>query len=362
MAVGRERGGARPRDALVVACAMVCAARACGAGGSADELALGGWRARNRTTSAALDWPTAGRQCNASTRAGALGSVGALLFGARRFAYTPVRAGPAGAPAAPAATDGVASVVALLIEYRASSGTVQGFRQRLPGWHERLLGPHGLTLLLMLGPRTGVRDIAGVVDFAARLGLARTPCAGADAARACAALLGVDRGYVHFALRTAGAPSASSVLVGSVDVPLPRWALGVRAAKLDRWRTPMCNRANFAYVLSTAFYVHDMMRLRVLDYFEYAFKIDTDVAFIAQLPRVGGRTLGEQASAAGALFVKTSDDGMRDDANCTGNLNDFVETYLRAEGARCGVGRVRAAGERAREWGDATVMAYGNFV
>ncbi|KAG8456923.1 hypothetical protein KFE25_010454 [Diacronema lutheri] len=198
---------------------------------------------QNSKTGPAPYSQNAGRQCNATTRAGALGSLGARLFGARRFAHTPVRAPPAG---------GVASVVALLVEYRASSGTVQGFRRRLPGWHERLLAPHGLALLLVLVPSAGVRDVGGVVAFAARLGLAHTPRAGADAARACAALLLVDCGYVHFALRSATRPSPSSVLVGRVDVPLPRWALCVRAAKLARWTTPTCNRARFAFVRARA--------------------------------------------------------------------------------------------------------------
>lgn len=322
---------------------------------------IGTLRLRNRTLDPAYDWPTSGTQCSLRGRLPTQLKLSAAAYGSHpaKFDYTPVRTWAGSGSSSP----GAAAVVLLLYRRRRTRdfATSRLKRDIVEGWHDHFLYPHQTKLIILLDQRVGGRVRAGdLAAVANKLGLVQADCARDNAtANSCAALRKMDGGYALYTLTSPRTPGFSHVLLGATHVRLPEWAANMSVDALDRWRTPGCIHAPIEYVIGCAWYVHDMMRLRVLDFFDFVYKVDDDIGFVRRMPEDPAALMASEHK----LFFKTSPDNARDSAICAVNSLAFQTAYLRAEGARCGDGRgLRARGEGAPSWQEDTVSVYGNFV
>lgn len=172
-----------------------------------------------------------------------------------------------------------------------------------------------------------------------------------------AALAPRAQGYAHYTFRTTERPRPSHVLVGVVTLHDPAWVRALPPGQsLRQWHSARCNHMYYLYILSNNYYVHHLFRLRVLDLFDFFLKVDTDVAVTARLPA----SPAAQMWRARSFFMHTAWPH-HDDAECTGNLSDMVDAYVRAESGRC-ARRLRPAAEPSAWWRDDELGFTGNFL
>ncbi|BDA44630.1 hypothetical protein COCOBI_06-1070 [Coccomyxa sp. Obi] len=98
------------------------------------------------------------------------------------------------------------------------------------------------------------------------------------------------------------------------------------------WRTEECNKANYAYTKFTNWYSYHMFdELRILDYFDYWWKIDDDVRWFGDLPIDITKRLVEERR----IFFHTAMDF--DPWWCIGpSLAESIELFLDMESDLCG--------------------------
>lgn len=304
----------------------------------AHDVVVGGWRATNRSQPSPVPWQSA-HQCRGRLGADAPAAVERAGELQQRFRYTPVRSWR-DAEDAPGSSVVVVLVCANGTSPRGARGAAAQASllfepNRLAGWHEHMLQPHNSTLLLLLARHYTVADAGEARAYARALGLSPVECdSGAQPPQPCARarLLELDEGYELYSFSTARAPLPSYALVGVVTLPEPEWVRALpEGASLAEWRTPGCNHAKFAYVQSNNFYVHHLFRLRVLDFFDFFVKVDTDVHVLARLPTSPAAELHRQR----APLAFTSKWPFFDVPSCAMGLNALLEEYLANETARC---------------------------
>lgn len=113
----------------------------------------------------------------------------------------------------------------------------------------------------------------------------------------CTAELALDQGYRVYFIDIAGLNSSSAtnnqqkpliIFAALQDFPAPEWAANQDEDELFKnWKPGRLNRrypTNYAYVKMTNWYAYHMLKLQLLDFFDYAGKLDNDVSFVAPFP------------------------------------------------------------------------------
>lgn len=132
----------------------------------------------------------------------------------------------------------------------------------------------------------------------------------------------------------------------------------VRDRKPFEWRkkVPGCHGIfNYAYVLMTNWYASGMLRLEILDYFDYFMKIDDDIKFIKPLVEdfINDRVVPKRS----VLFHSMES---IEDPSCAINLNHAISSFLGFESSLCE--RSLVAVRNDDEFKNETTMYYSNFI
>jgi hypothetical protein len=182
---------------------------------------------------------------------------------------------------------------------------------------------------------------------------------------------GLDQGYSVFTLNTyannqTGKPLPGPqpplvVFLGVARFPEPFWVSRANLSEAEvvaaDWKTQRCNYANYAYTKFTNWYSYHMLAdLRLLDFFDYFWKVDDDVRWFGPLPLDITPHLVEQR----AIWFHTA--MAHDPIDCIGPpLAESVELYLNLQSAGCGrLLRAHAEGEPWFE--DDTAIYFSEFV
>ncbi|KAK9908408.1 hypothetical protein WJX75_007462 [Coccomyxa subellipsoidea] len=163
---------------------------------------------------------------------------------------------------------------------------------------------------------------------------------------ACDVAANLDQGYTVFVLNLfVRMPESINyvephepfvIFAGIKDFPHPFWIErdNMTEAQIlaSDWKTKECNKADYAYTKFTNWYSYHMFdELRILDYFDYWWKIDDDVRWFGHLPMdVTSRLVEEKR-----IFFHTAMDF--DPWWCIGpSLGESIELFMDTESDLCG--------------------------
>jgi hypothetical protein len=188
---------------------------------------------------------------------------------------------------------------------------------------------------------------------------------------ACATAAALDQGYKVFTLNTfVEFPEAKEVIVPEnpfvifislYDFPHPLWIERQNSTEADiltgSWHTEHCNKASYAYTKFTNWYSYHMFTdLRILDYFDYWWKIDDDVRWFNHLPL----DLTPHLTAGRKIFFHTELN--LDPWWCIGPpLAQSVDLFLNVESELCGR-LLNATAHDEDWWTNDTVIYLSEFV
>ena len=124
---------------------------------------------------------------------------------------------------------------------------------------------------------------------------------------------------------------------------MPKWAAAsIVSGKLQdeetlfkTWKPNRLNRrypTNYAYVKMTNWYSYHMLQLRILDFFDYAGKLDNDVSFVRPFPEPN---LPKRLAFNGSYMMATQNGWYYDDPRISQGVLFCLETFLKEEIKRC---------------------------
>ena len=164
--------------------------------------------------------------------------------------------------------------------------------------------------------------------------------------------LGLDQGYFVYSIDTAAAAASSSsssshpaatataskpflIFAAVHRFPPPAWAAGQDEEHLYvHWRPGKMGRfkTNYGYVKMTNWYAHHMLGLRLLDFFDYAGKLDNDVSFVAPFPEPNLPRLMAESS----IKMLVSQNGWyTDEPRVAQGIRQCLSAYMEAESTYC---------------------------
>jgi hypothetical protein len=79
-------------------------------------------------------------------------------------------------------------------------------------------------------------------------------------------------------------------------------------------------------------YSHHMLNLQILDFFDYAIKLDNDVSFVAPFPEPN---LALKLASRGAKLMGTHDESFNDDSRVSQGVKKCIHSYIDMESIRC---------------------------
>ena len=217
---------------------------------------------------------------------------------------------------------------------------------------------------------------ADMIEVEHELELTRLDCT--EHRQACDVAAGLDQGYTLYSLETfvvyhrePGKEEIGEevfeteepflVFIALYDFPHPYWIDRHHRTEAEiigmDWRTQFCNHAPYAYTKFTNWYSYHMLsELRILDFFDYWWKIDDDVRWFNRLPL----DLTAKLVAERRIFFHTEMN--RDPVDCIGHaLGDSIKLYLNIESEICGRPLSAAAHDK-HWWKDDTVIYLSEFV
>jgi len=118
--------------------------------------------------------------------------------------------------------------------------------------------------------------------------------------------------------------------------PVPDWAKGKDEEDLFvNWRPNRLNRrfpTNYGYVKMTNWYAYHMLNLQILDFFDYAAKLDNDVSFVRPFPTPN---LPEMLARQQTMMMTTQRVWYTDDNRIVQGTRMCLERYMDEESKRC---------------------------
>jgi hypothetical protein len=124
------------------------------------------------------------------------------------------------------------------------------------------------------------------------------------------------------------------------NFPKPSWAEKEDEDELFKnWKPFRLNRrypTNYGYTKMTNWYSYYMLRLQLLDYFDYAAKLDNDVSFVAPFPMPN---LPYQMSKEQHLMMMTTKDFYTDDPRISQGVNPCLQSFVHEEIKYCGLSK-----------------------
>jgi hypothetical protein len=117
------------------------------------------------------------------------------------------------------------------------------------------------------------------------------------------------------------------------DFPKPDWAQSQNEDELFvKWRLNKRYPTNYGYVKMTNWYAYYMLQLQLLDYFDYAGKLDNDVSFVKPFPKYNLPGL----LARDNHWIPTSANGWyHDDPRISQGVELCITKYLEQESGYC---------------------------
>lgn len=108
----------------------------------------------------------------------------------------------------------------------------------------------------------------------------------------CSNSLSLDQGYRVFSVEKSSLTGNYShpliTFISIYNFPKPDWAKDIDENELyENWRPSRLRPAfktNYGYTKLTNWYSYHLIKLKLLDYFDYVGKLDTDVSFISSFP------------------------------------------------------------------------------
>lgn len=123
------------------------------------------------------------------------------------------------------------------------------------------------------------------------------------------------------------------------NFPKPEWAEKEDEDELFRsWKPFRLNKrypTNYGYVKMTNWYSYFMLRLKLLDFFDYAAKLDNDVSFVAPFPTTN---LPLRMATGQHYMLMTTAQWYNDDPRISQGVNQCLTSYLHDEVRYCGLG------------------------
>lgn len=152
--------------------------------------------------------------------------------------------------------------------------------------------------------------------------------------------LGIDQGYrlYYIDVAHAGSPHQLPLIIFAAvySFPKPAWAEKEDEEQLFvHWRPFRLNKrypTNYAYTKYTNWYAHHMLNLKVLDFFDYAGKLDSDVSFVAPFPEPN---LPRRMANSGALMLVTQKEWYSDDPRISAGVRACLDAYTAEENKHC---------------------------
>jgi hypothetical protein len=118
--------------------------------------------------------------------------------------------------------------------------------------------------------------------------------------------------------------------------PAPEWAQGTDEESLFKtWKPrglPGRFKTNYGYVKMTNWYAYHQLNLKLLDYFDYAGKLDNDVSFVAPFPE---SNLPLRLAAKGIKMMATQQKWYYDDPRIANGIRQCLNNYVSEESKRC---------------------------
>jgi hypothetical protein len=131
------------------------------------------------------------------------------------------------------------------------------------------------------------------------------------------------------------------IFVAVHKFPVPDWAKGQdEEALYVHWRPNRMNRrfpTNYGYVKMTNWYAYHMLNLQVLDFFDYAAKLDNDVSFVRPFPEPN---LPLMMARQETKMMITQRQWYLDDGRIVQGTRSCLDAYIDQESKRCVKGAV----------------------
>eukprot|EP01040_Poterioochromonas_malhamensis_P008428 gene8428-9117_t len=159
----------------------------------------------------------------------------------------------------------------------------------------------------------------------------------------CENKLHLDSGYyvyyINFIDSSSGSTMISKPLIIFATIhtfPIPKWAENKDEEELFRnWKPFRLNRrypTNYGYTKLTNWYAYYQMNLKLLDYFDYASKLDNDVSFVSPFPTNNLPLLLIQGNH---YMMNTQDGWYYDDPRISAGVELCLWHYINGESKYC---------------------------
>lgn len=128
------------------------------------------------------------------------------------------------------------------------------------------------------------------------------------------------------------------IFVAVHNFPRPTWAEGQDEDTLYiHWRPkglPPRFNTNYGYTKMTNWYAYHMLNLQILDYFDYAGKLDNDVSFAAPFPE---RNLPRRLASKNRKMLVTQQQWYYDDPRIANGVEWCLHNYVKQQSVQCGI-------------------------
>lgn len=155
----------------------------------------------------------------------------------------------------------------------------------------------------------------------------------------CSNELYLDQGYRVYYVPTNSSSSEKPLIIFAAvhSFPLPSWVESVEAEEeqFKNWKPWRLNRrypTNYGYVKMTNWYAYHMLKLQLLDFFDYGAKLDNDVSFVSPFPEPN---LPLKLASAKSLMMCTQNGWYHDDPRISQGVALCLKSYLSMETKQC---------------------------
>eukprot|EP00605_Chrysophyceae_sp_TOSAG23-4_P001073 GSChrysophyteH1.ASY1.ANO1.1178.1 assembled CDS len=156
----------------------------------------------------------------------------------------------------------------------------------------------------------------------------------------CVNFLQLDQGYRLYYLDIVDASGASQnpfiAFVSVHEFPKPEWAQNEDEEHLEiHWRPfrlPKRFNTNYAYAKLTNWYSYHFLNLRLLDFFDYAGKIDNDVSFMKDFPEPN---LPKRMANGNHFIISTQPEWYSDMPAVANGVKFCLENFMENETKEC---------------------------
>lgn len=155
----------------------------------------------------------------------------------------------------------------------------------------------------------------------------------------CSNELYFDQGYhVYYVPTNATHYEKPLIIYAAVhNFPIPFWVKNIEEEDelFKTWKPWRLNRrypTNYGYVKMTNWYSYYMLKLQLLDFFDYGGKLDNDVSFVAPFPEPN---LPYMLAKGGNYMMATQNGWYHDDPRISQGVQLCLKNYLSVEAKHC---------------------------